>query len=221
MNYIYRSILHLTETCESIFKLLRKNQAIEWNEDIQGAFENIQQYLQEPPILIPSTPDRLLIMYLIVLDKSMRCVMGQHDKTNRKEHAIYYLSKKFTDYETRYSLLEKTCCALEWICRTTLLISKMDPIKHIFEKPSLNGRIAHWQMLLSEYDIQCVMQKAIKGSMLVDHPAHHPVDDYQLMKFDFPNEDIMVIKDCEFLVLMKNPNLDPDGVLYPMAHQMP
>ena len=36
----------------------------------------------------------------------------------------------------------------------TWLISKMDPIKYIFEKPALTGRIARWQMLLSEYDIE-------------------------------------------------------------------
>ncbi|XP_012477673.1 uncharacterized protein LOC105793293 [Gossypium raimondii] len=34
----------------------------------------------------------------------MGCVLGQHDETRRKERAIYYLSKKFTDCEARYSL---------------------------------------------------------------------------------------------------------------------
>ncbi|KAI5396376.1 hypothetical protein KIW84_062542 [Lathyrus oleraceus] len=38
----------------------------------------------------------------------------------------------------------------------------MDPIKYIFEKPALTGRIARWQMLLSEYDIEYQSQKAIK-----------------------------------------------------------
>ncbi|XP_050890995.1 uncharacterized protein LOC127096473 [Lathyrus oleraceus] len=52
-------------------------------------------------------------------------------------------------------------------------------------------------MLLSEYDIQYVTQKAIKGSVLVEYLAHQPVEDYQPLKFDFPDEDIMVIKDCE------------------------
>ena len=92
-----------------------------------------------------------LILYLTLLDNSMGCVLGQHDESGRKEHAIYYLSKKFTDCETRYSLLEKTCCALVWAARqlrqymlahTTLLISKMDLIKYIFEKPALSGWIA-------------------------------------------------------------------------------
>ena len=63
----------------------------------------------------------------------------------------------------------------------------MDPIKYIFEKPSLSGRIARWQMILTEYDIQYTTQKAIKGSVLVDHLAHQAVDDYQSMNFEFPD----------------------------------
>ena len=74
-----------------------------------------------------------------------------------------YQRKKFTDCETRYSLLEKTCCALAraaprlrqyMLTHTTLLVSKMDPIKYIFDKPALSGRIARWRMILTEYDIQ-------------------------------------------------------------------
>ncbi|MCI15948.1 NBS-containing resistance-like protein, partial [Trifolium medium] len=82
------------------------------------------------------------------------------------------------------------------INHTTWLISKMDPIKYIFEKPALTGRIARWQMLLSEYDIEYRTQKAIKGSVLADHLAHQPVEDYQPVKFDFPDEEIMLQFDC-------------------------
>ena len=111
---------------------------------------------------MPPVEGRPLILYLTVLYNSMGCVLGQHDKSGRKENAIYYLSKKFTDCETRYSLIEKNCCALARAARrlrqymlthTTLVISKMDPIKYIFEKPALSGRIARWQMILTEYDI--------------------------------------------------------------------
>jgi hypothetical protein len=146
-------------------------------------------------------------MYLTVLEESMGCVLGQQDETGRKEYAIYYLSKKFTDCESRYSMLEKTCCALAWAAKrlrqymmnhTTWLISKMDPIKYIFEKPALTRRIARWQMLLSEYDIEYHTLKAIKGSVLADHLAHHPIDDYESINFEFPDEDVMYLKakDC-------------------------
>jgi len=46
---------------------------------------------------------------------------------------------------------------------TTQLISRMDPIKYVFEKPALTGKISRWQMLLSEFDIVFVTRKAIKG----------------------------------------------------------
>jgi hypothetical protein len=108
LNYISRFISHMTATCGPIFKLLRKNQEIVWTEDCQRAFDSIKNYLIEPPILIPPVEGRPLIMYLTVLEDSMGCVLGQRDETGRKEHAIYYLSKKFTDCESRYSMLEKT-----------------------------------------------------------------------------------------------------------------
>lgn len=108
----------MTATCEPIFKLLRKDQAIEWNSDCQKAFEKIIDYLQEPHNMIPHVPGKPLIMYLNVLEESMGCMLGQQDEADRKEHTIYYLRKKFTDCETKYSLLQKTCCALAWVaCR--------------------------------------------------------------------------------------------------------
>uniref|UniRef100_A0A2N9FLX8 Uncharacterized protein n=1 Tax=Fagus sylvatica TaxID=28930 RepID=A0A2N9FLX8_FAGSY len=93
-------------------KLLRKDVKIKWTEDCQRAFDKIKEYLLNPPILVPPTPGRPLILYLTVQEASMGCMLGQQDETGKKEQAIYYLSKKFTEPETRYLLVEKTCCAL-------------------------------------------------------------------------------------------------------------
>lgn len=38
-------------------------------------------------------------------------------------------------------------------------------------------------------------QKAIKGSILSDYLAHLPIEDYQTLRFDFLNKDIMFIID--------------------------
>lgn len=91
------------------------------------------------------------------------------------------------------------------IFHTTLLISKIDLLKYIFEKPSVSGRISQWKILLTEYDIQYVTQKSIKGSILSDYLAHQPVEGYQPVKFDFPKEDIMFIKDCNIPGLDEGP----------------
>ena len=89
----------------------------------------------------------------------------------------------------------------------TLLISKMDPIKYIFEKPGVTGRVSHWQMILSEYDIHYMTQNAIKNGIVDDYLAHHPIKDYQPMKFEFPNEDVLFLKDYHNI---PDPDEDPE-----------
>ncbi|RDY10554.1 hypothetical protein CR513_04925, partial [Mucuna pruriens] len=152
---------------------------MESNQECQEAFEKVKQYLETPPVLIPTIPRKPLILYLSILEESMGCVLRQRD-ASRKEHVIYYLSKKFTNCKQRYPTLERTCCTLRLIqymlAHTTWLIAKMDPLKYIFEKLALTGRIAHWQTALSKYDIIYKSQKAIKGSALAEKLAHHPLE---------------------------------------------
>ncbi|XP_070015527.1 uncharacterized protein [Nicotiana sylvestris] len=114
LNYINRFIAQLTTTCETIFKLLRKDAVVKWTDECQEAFDKITGYLSNPPVLVPPELGRPFILYLIVLDNSFGCVLGQHDITGRKEQSIYYLSKKFTSYEVKYTPLERTCCVLTW-----------------------------------------------------------------------------------------------------------
>ena len=192
----------MTAKCDPIFKMLRKNNSGEWDEECQVAFNKMKEDLTNPPVLVPPVQGKPLILYLTVHEKLMGCVLGQHDKTGRKEQAIYYMSKKFTDYESRYSPLEKMCCALAWTAQrlrqymfyhTTWLIAKLDPIKFIFEKPSLSERIARWQVLLSEFDILYVSQKAIKRNAIADFLAERANEKYEPMSFDFPYEDLMAL----------------------------
>ena len=137
-----------------------------------------------------------------VLMPSVGCMLGQHDELGKRERVVYYLSKKFTAREMNYSLVERTCCALVWVSHrlrqymlshTTWMVSMMDLVKYIFEKPALTGRIAQWQVLLSEIDIVYVTQKAIKGNALADYLAQQPLNDYQPMHPEFPDEDIMAL----------------------------
>ena len=114
LNYIARFISQMTAKCDPIFKMLRKYNLSKWDEECQIAFDKVKEYLTNAPVLVPPVPKRPLILYLMVHERSMGCVLGQHDKIRRKEQTINYLSKKFTDYESKYSSLEKMCYALAW-----------------------------------------------------------------------------------------------------------
>ncbi|KAG8480467.1 hypothetical protein CXB51_024656 [Gossypium anomalum] len=206
LNYITQFISQLTEKCDPIFCLLKKHNPGEWDDECQKAFDKVKEYLSSPPILSPPSSDRLLILYLTVFGNSMGCVLGQHDKSGRKKKVIYYLSKKFTECELRYSLIEKLCCTLVWTARrlrqymlyhTIWLISKLDPLKYMMESNALNGRMARWQVLLSEFDIIYTSQKAIKGSAIVDFLASQAQEDYEPLNFDFPNEEIVYVAAAE------------------------
>lgn len=89
----------------------------------------------------------------------------------------------------------------------TLLISKMNLLKYIFEKPALTGRVVQWKMALTKYDIQHVTQKSIKGSVFSDYLAQQPLEDYQPIRFEFLDEDIMLIRDCNIPGPKEGPKL--------------
>ncbi|XP_075086262.1 uncharacterized protein LOC142168974 [Nicotiana tabacum] len=54
------------------------------------------------------------------------------------------------------------------------------------------GKLAKWQILLSEFDIVYITQKAIKGQALAYHLAENPVDiDYEPLTTYFPDKEIL------------------------------
>ena len=96
-------------------------------------------------------------------------------------------------------------CALTWVAQklshyllsyTTYLISRMDPLKYIFQKPMPTGRLAKWQILLTEVDIIYVSHTTMKGQDLADHLAENPVDgDYEPLDTYFQDEEINSIEE--------------------------
>ena len=84
---------------------------------------------------------------------------------SRNERAIYYLSKRMLEYECKYIMIEHLCLALVWATRrlrhyvtknSILLVSRLDPLRYLFDQPVLTGRLMRWLVLLTEFDIQYV-----------------------------------------------------------------
>ncbi|XP_070010244.1 uncharacterized protein [Nicotiana sylvestris] len=79
---------------------------------------------------------------------------------------------------------------------TTYLISRMDPLKYIFQKPMPTGKLAKWQILLSEFYIVYITHKAINGHALADHLAENPMDrEYEPLKTYFLDEEVSFIRE--------------------------
>ena len=88
LQYISCFIARLTDICEPIFHLLRKNQPTVWNDDCQHAFERIKECLLSLPVLVPPTPGCPLLLYLSVSDMALGCMLAQLMIWGRSEPSI-------------------------------------------------------------------------------------------------------------------------------------
>ncbi|CAN6459259.1 unnamed protein product [Victoria cruziana] len=169
---IRRFISNLAMRCEPFNHLLRKGVKFEWGQECQNSFERIKAYLLNPPVLKPPVLGKPLLLYITVKESACGGFLAQYEEGNRIEHAIYYVSKTFIQHEKNYSLIEKSCLALVWMCQKlrhylisteVKILSKLNPIKYILDQPFLTGKIAKWQVLLIQYDLEYISQKSIKG----------------------------------------------------------
>ncbi|RVW12009.1 Retrovirus-related Pol polyprotein from transposon 297 [Vitis vinifera] len=201
LRYINRFIVRLTDIYEPIFRLLRKSQPTIWDDQCQHAFERIREYLLSPPVLVPPTPGRPLLLYLSVSNVALGCMLAQLDDSG-KERAIYYLSKRILDYEMRYVMIERYCLALVWATQRLRhymteylvhLISCLNPLRYLFDRPALVGRLMRWLVLLTKFNIHYVTQKSIRGSIIADHLSSLPVSDGRAIDDDFLDEDVATV----------------------------
>nr|CAN68856.1 hypothetical protein VITISV_011242 [Vitis vinifera] len=69
-------------------------------------------------------------------------------------------------------------------------ISRLDPLRYLFDKSALIGLLMRWLVLLTEFNIHYVTQKSIRESIVADHLALLPVFDGRAIDDDFLDEDV-------------------------------
>ena len=73
------------------------------------------------------------------------------------------------------------------------LISSLDMLRYLFDKPALTSRLMRWLVLLTKFDIQYVSQKSIKESIVVDHLASLPTSKDRPVDDDFLDEEFIAM----------------------------
>ncbi|KAG9446524.1 hypothetical protein H6P81_012652 [Aristolochia fimbriata] len=202
LAYIRRFISNLAGKCQPFSRLLKKDTPFEWDESCRNAFNNIKAYLTKPPVLVAPIVDKPLLLYIAAQEKSVGALLAQCDENN-KDRSLYYLSRTMVGAELNYSPIEKTCLALIFaiqklrhylLAHSTNLISRADPLKYIMSRPILFGRLAKWVLLLSEFEINFVPQRAIKGQAVANFLADHPVPGEWELTEEFPDEEIFLVE---------------------------
>ena len=150
---------------------------------------------------MPTTPGRPLLLYLSISNMALCCMLAQLDDSG-KEQAIYYPSKRMLKYECKYIMTKHLCLALVWVTRrlrhymteySIRLASRLDPLRYLFDRPVLTGRLMRGLVLLTEFDIQYVTQKSVKGSIVTNHLASLPVSNDRPIDDYFPDEQFVSV----------------------------
>ncbi|XP_073133436.1 uncharacterized protein [Henckelia pumila] len=202
LAYIRRFISNLARRCQPFIRLMKKGVPFKWDESCENAFKGIKDYLMKPPVLAAPVPERPLTLYITAQERSIGALLAQ-DNDDRKETALYYLSRMMTPNELNYSPIEKLCLALIFVIQklkhyfqahTVRLVSKANPLKYVMSRPVLSDRLAIWYLQLQQFEIIYVPQKTVKGQALADFLADHPIPaDWELSN-EFSDEDVLVIE---------------------------
>ena len=81
------------------------------------------------------------------------------------------------------------------LSNTVYLISRISLLKVLITKAgSLNAWLAKWPILLLQFDIRYVPQKAIKCQALADFLAEHPLPKDFPLRDDLPDEPVYSVE---------------------------
>ncbi|KAI5351772.1 hypothetical protein L3X38_004663 [Prunus dulcis] len=202
INFLRRFISNSAGKIQPFSSLLRlkQEQTFKWEEQHQQAFQEIKDYLSNPPVLSPPKRGRPLKLYVSASEVSIGSLLVQDNKEG-KEQAVYYLSRTLTKVERRYSAIERLCLALYFTAvklrhymlpHTIYIIAKTDLIKYMLTRPMLRGRIGKWTLALTEFTLRYVPQKAVKGQAVADFLADHPGEEIENMdSVDIANANLL------------------------------
>ncbi|XP_058726105.1 uncharacterized protein LOC131597421 [Vicia villosa] len=160
-----------------LFKLLRKETALEWMEECERALSHLKQALSIPQVLSRPEAGEILYLYLAVSTEAVSATLIRDTPEGQKP--IYFTSKALQGPEVRYQQIEKVGITLITVARRlrhyflahTIVVRTEQPVKQLLARPDMAGRMLRWSLELAEFDIKYEGRKALKAQVLADFVA--------------------------------------------------
>ena len=157
------------DRCRTFFLLLNKWKGFEWTEECSLVFQQLKEYLFQPPIMSSLEVDEVLFAYIAVAHHTVSLVLIRTD--NSVQRPVYYVSKSLHEVETRYLPLEKVILAVVQAKRKLphyfqahiVIVLTQLLLRSILRSADYTGRIAKWGTILGAFDIKYMPRTSVKG----------------------------------------------------------
>lgn len=177
IGFYRKFIPHFSELASPLFDLTRKKgcSKIVWLPVHQKAFDSLKNAIASNPVLRSPDFSKLFYLRTDASDCGVGAVLEQNFEDGR--HPILYLSKKLSDTEKRYAVIEKECFAIIWSIkslrvflegRSFVVESDHAPLQWLDRIKMTNQRLLRWSLTLQEFNFEVVHVKG-KDNVVADY----------------------------------------------------
>ena len=183
-NFYRKYIPHFAAIAAPLTDKTKKGEPnkIGWGENQELAFRSLKSKLGNAPILRLPDLSKQMIVRTDASDVAMGAVLLQ--EFEGVKFPIAYISKKFTDPQKNYCVMERECLAVIWAVqkfevylygREFILETDHQPLLCLRKSKVANQRVMRWALSLQPYRYRI---QAIKGNDCVgaDYMSRAPVD---------------------------------------------
>ena len=143
-------------------------------EECEKAFQELKQYLSNPPLLSPSKEEEDLYLYLAVSSTTVSVTLIR--KEDGMQLPIFYVSQAFQGAEAKYPQIDKIAFALivaSWKLRpyfqeNPILMMMDQPIKKSMNRSEDARRMIQWAIEFTILDKDGALDEAEKWTIQID-----------------------------------------------------